>query len=132
MAQITVRALDSSGDPLQGNGQNCFLSDLDAVTQIISTRLKLFEGEFWLNLADGTPMFQSILGSPGGQQNLGMIVTLLSQRITGTPYVTGITSLDASFTGRALSYSATVATAFGTVTVTNQPGASAALATTLS
>lgn len=127
MATITVRALSPTGDPLQGNGLNCFISDLAAVTQIISTRLKMFEGEFWLNTADGLPLFQSILGSSGSQRNLQVIIGLYSQRITGTAYVTGISSFTASFQSRKFVYSIAVETQFGTVYVSNSPGTSASL-----
>jgi hypothetical protein len=129
MATITVRALSPTGDPLQGNGLNCFISDLDAVAQIISTRLKMFEGEFWLNTADGLPLFQQILGSSGSQRNLQVVIGLISQRITGTVYVTGISSTTANFQNRKLAYSVTVETQFGTVYVSNSPGSSATITT---
>ena len=127
MATITVRALGPTGDPLQGNGLNCFISDLAAVTQIISTRLKMFEGEFWENMLDGLPLFQQILGSSGSQRNLQVIVGLISQRISGTVYVTGINSVTATFQNRKLVYSAQVQTSFGVVYVNNSPGSSATL-----
>lgn len=127
MATITVRALGPNGDPLQGNGQNCFISDLAAVAQIISTRLKMFQGEFWENVLDGLPLFQSIFGSSGGQRNLQIIVGLISQRITGTVFVTGISSVSASFRNRSFVYSAQVETQFGTVFVNNSPASSTTL-----
>lgn len=130
MATITVRALSPTGEPLQGNGLNCFISDLAAVTQIIGTRLKMFEGEFWLNTADGLPLFQKILGSSGSQRNLQAVVGLISQRIRQTVFVTGISSVTATFQNRKLVYSAQVETAFGTVSVSNSPATSAALTTT--
>lgn len=129
MATITVRALSPTGDPLQGNGQNCFISDLAAVTQIIGTRLRLFEGEFWLNLLDGLPLFQSILGSSASQRNLQVILNLISQRILGTPFVTGISSVNASYQNRSFTYSAQVETQFGTVFVNNAPATSAIITT---
>jgi len=131
MATITVRALGPNGDPLQGNGQNNFISDLAAVTQIIKTRLLLFQGEWFLNLLDGLPLFQSILGASGSQRSqrsLQIIINLISARITGTPYVTGISSISASYLNRSFSFKAQVETQFGTVFVTNTPGASATLA----
>ena len=127
MATITVRALGPTGDPLQGNGLNCFISDLAAVTQIICTRLKMFEGEFWMNTADGLPLFQSILGSSGSQRNLQVIIGLYSQRIRGTVYVTGISSFTASFQSHKFVYSIAVETQFGTVYISNSPGTSASL-----
>jgi len=119
MSTITVRALDANGDPLQGNGQNNFLSDVYAVAQIILTRLKLFQGEWWLNLNDGLPLFQSILGSSGSSRNIEIITNLISSRISQTPYVTGIVSFEVTFTNRQLLYSGTISTQFGLISVSN-------------
>jgi len=122
MATITVRALDSNGDPLQGNGQNNFLSDIYAVAQIVLTRLRLFQGEWWLNLNDGLPLFQSILGSSGSARNIEVITNLISSRISGTPYVTGISSFVVTYTNRQLIYSGVIQTQFGAITISNSPG----------
>jgi len=128
MATITVRALNPvTWEPQNGNGLQNFLSDIDAVTQIIATRLRMFQGEWFLNLLDGLPMFQNILGSSGSARNLQVITNLISARITGTPFVTGISSVDVSYTNRQFTFIAVVNTAFGTVTVGNSPGSSAAL-----
>lgn len=127
MATVTVRALDANWDPIYGNGQNCFLSDLEAVTQILAQRLKLFQGEWWENLLDGLPLFQSILGSSGSQKNLQVIIGLISQRITQTVFVIGITSFTATYKNRQFAFSAEVSTQFGAVFVTNSPGSSATL-----
>lgn len=126
MATITVRKLDPvTWEPQFGNGQENFISDLEAVTQIIATRLKLFQGEWFLNLEDGLPLFQSILGSSGGQRNITVITNLIAARILGTPYVTAIVSITATYQNRKFVFSSTVATQFGTVTVSNSPGTSA-------
>lgn len=129
MATITVRALDPvTGEPLFGNGQNNFISDLAAVTQIIGTRLKLFQGEWFLNLLDGLPMFQQILGSSGSDRHLQVIMNIISRRITGSPFVTGVSSINVSFKNRQFSYNARAETQFGTVFITSAPGSSATLA----
>lgn len=131
MSSISVRSLGPNGDPLNGNGANNFLTDLDAVAQIITTRLKLFEGEWWENLTDGTPFFQSIMAAPASQKNQQVISNLLQQRISGTPFVTGLQSVNISVDPRtrALSFTCTVLTAFGPVTVTNVPASNASLNT---
>jgi hypothetical protein len=133
MATVTVRALGIDGDPLQGNGQSNFISDLAAVTQIIKTRLLLFQGEWFLNLLDGLPMFTGILGSSGSSRNVQVIINLISQRINQTsPWVTGISSLFATYNpaSRQFAYEAVVETVFGTVTVGNTPGSQATLPAT--
>jgi hypothetical protein len=128
MSTITVRALNPvTWEPLQGNGQNCFLSDAAAVAQIIAQRLKLYQGEWWENLTDGLPLFQSILGSSGSQRNIQVVVGLISQRITGTVGVTGISAFTASYQNRKFQFSCTVETIFGQVYLNNIPPSSAAL-----
>ena len=130
MATITVRRLNPvTWEPQNGNGLQNFISDLDAVAQIISTRLRLFQGEWFLNLLDGLPLFQSILGSSGSPRNLQVITNLIAARITGTPFVIGINSINATYLNRQFTFKAVVSTQFGTVTVVNSPGSSATLTT---
>jgi len=127
MATITYRRLDPNGDPYCGQGQANFVSDIDAVAQIIATRLKLLQGEWWENLNAGTPLFQSILGRSAPYQAASLI---LQQRILGTPFVASISNVQTGYDGstRAFTFSCQVLTQFGALTVTNQPGAEASVA----
>lgn len=121
---ISVRALDSAGEPIWGNGQGAFITDLEAVAQIIKTTLLLLRGEWWESLSIGTAMFGQggILGSPG-TVNSGVAAAIIQQRILSVPYVTEILNLQTTFNSadRAFGVSCTVATAFGTVNVSMQP-----------
>lgn len=117
MATITVRALDKNGDPLRGSGLGSFFTDIEAVAQIIGTRLRLLQGEWFLNQSDGTPVFQSLLGHPTTTEAVALI---LRQRILGTPYVISIQSLQVVYgkAGRTFAFFATVLTQFGVINVT--------------
>ncbi len=119
MATVIVRALDANGDPRRGAGISNFLADLDAVAQILATRLRLLRGEWFENLAEGTPLFQQLLGHPTNSDAVGL---LLRERILGTPYVTSIQSMQVVYqpAGRNFSFFASVLTRFGAVTLTNQ------------
>lgn len=119
MATITVRQLDTNWDPIAGNGQSNFLTDIDAVAQIIAQRIKLLQGEWWENINAGTPLFQSILGAAGSGSHPQTIALLLSQRILGTPYVTGVSNVSTSYNAstRAFQFSCAVETQFGTLGV---------------
>jgi hypothetical protein len=110
-----------NGDPVWDLSAQ--LADLYAVAQAISTRLKLFLGEFWAAKNDGTPVFQSILGQAASAAAQQQIASLLSARITGTPYVVGITNLQVGFVlqTRAFTYYAVVNTQFGQLVVSNFP-----------
>jgi hypothetical protein len=105
------------------------LSGVQAVAQNVLTRLKLWRGEWWENLNLGLPMFQTILGQLASPKGLLAMQLAVQQVILGTPYVTGISSMNVQFNeGTAqLVITATVQTVFGQTSVTNQPGASASV-----
>lgn len=115
---ILVRALSPQWDPQRGQALQNFLTDINAVAQIIATRLKLLEAEWYENTSDGTPLFQSLLGNA---TTLSAVSLVLRQRILSTPYVTGINSFSLEYgsSGRAYSFQASVQTQFGPVSVSN-------------
>jgi hypothetical protein len=130
MATITYRKLDQNGDPLWGNGQGSFCSDIDAVAQAIYTRLRLLLGEWWENLSLGTPLFQSMLGQSASDQGLQAAALLLKQRIQGSPYVISVynSAITRAVGTRDVSYVAYVNTKFGTLIVSfTPPGAAAGI-----
>lgn len=125
IASILYLRLDANYDLVWD--PNAELSDLQAVGQAIKTRLLLFEGEWWENLNDGTPMFQEIISqraSPGGQQIMALALT---QRIAGTPYVSAVQNVSVTYNQvtRAFTYRCTVQTSFGTIPISFTPGMAA-------
>lgn len=60
----------------------------DAIRQNATQRLKIYQGEFFLDLTEGTPFYQSILGK---RVDIFLIDQILQERIIDTP---GIISLD--------------------------------------
>lgn len=136
MPTITTRRLDPvTWEPMYGNGQGNFIADLDAVAQILACNLKLFQGEWFLNLNSGVPMFKnqgvttSILGSSGSAQSIQAITNILTRQILASAFVTSIVSLLVTFESRRYTFNAAVATAFGTVFISNAPGLNAVLST---
>lgn len=125
MASITVRKLDpATWEPVFGNGQSNFISDVDAVAQIIAQRLKLFEGEWWESLTEGLPLWQQIMGYGGGGNNQPAINLLIEARILSTPFVTGLSGVQSSYdpSTRSYKFSAVALTQFGSsIVVTNIP-----------
>ncbi|MCE8034625.1 hypothetical protein EKK97_14070 [Billgrantia tianxiuensis] len=79
-----------------------FLTGKEATAAGIYHRLRLFFGEFWLDVTEGTAWFQSILGK--APQDLAELT--LKQRILTAPGVVSITSF--SFTTDAASRRITV------------------------
>ena len=127
-ASILYLRLDEDYDPVFDPGAE--LSNLDAVAQAIKTRLLLFQGEWWENLNEGTPMFQEIIGrrATGGQ--LQIMSLALTQRVAGTPYVSSVQNAEIKYDPftRALSFSCIAQTSFGEVPVTFTPGLAASVA----
>jgi hypothetical protein len=71
------RAFDSDSD----YAINSFVQDSPATIQAVATRLRLFKGEWFLNLDDGVPWYQEILGK---SFNLPRVETIIRNRIRET------------------------------------------------
>lgn len=80
-----IRAWDRDAGDLVTQGEH-FLTGKEATAAGIYHRLRMFFGEWWLDLTDGTPWFQSILGK--APQDLAEIA--LKQRILSAPGVISI------------------------------------------
>ena len=119
MSTIRVRRLDINHDPVHGQGQADFLTDKDAVAQIIQTTLLFFKGEWWEDRNAGMPMTQSILGVNMSDRKKRAADNIIQQAIMSVPYVDGIASMTSAFNSQARSYSftASVNTQFGIIQV---------------
>lgn len=116
---IKYLQLDAQYDPIFDPTAN--LTDLNAVTQAILTRLKLFLGEWWENTNIGLPAFQLILGQLGTQQGISAMTLAVQQNIEGGPYVTGTTDVTVTFANGKLSITAKALTQFGPVNISTAP-----------
>lgn len=108
---MRVRALTSTGDYSFGQGQSNFLINTPAcVGQLVETTLRLWQGEWYLDLLAGTPWLQQILGV----FNLKSVVDMILQGvILSVPGVDSIQSYSSAYVGvRNLSVTATIVTEF--------------------
>lgn len=121
---ILYLQLDPGYDPVFDLSAS--LTDTDAVTQAILTRLKLFLGEWWENANLGLPVFQAILGQLGTPQGLAAMTLAVQQNIEGGPYVTGVADTAVSFTNGVLRITAKAYTQFGPVAIDTAPSLNAA------
>lgn len=112
---MRYRKLDANGDYTLGSGADFHINSVDAVAQAISTRLKLWQSEFFYDVTDGTPYETEVLGKRNGRNP----DTAIKQRILGTPGVTSLESFSSTFDGetRVLTISATVNTQYGQTTI---------------
>lgn len=109
---MRTRWLDENGD-IYTSGE-LFIYDRGCVAQTIQTRLKLFLGEYFRDINDGTPWFQSILGK---FQNINAVESILRNRIIRTAGVVRLISFNLDYdpadTSRALIVSGSVLTQYG-------------------
>ncbi len=113
---FAVRALSPTGDYTFGQGNQNYLRDTPAaVAQACLTRLLLWEGEWFLDLTEGTPWWQQVLA----QKNIGLATTVLRERILGTPFAVNILNFSVVFNNdlRTFSITGILVTAFGQIPI---------------
>jgi hypothetical protein len=116
---MRYRALDDNGDATFGSGSSAFFVDEpDAVRQAIQTRLWLMQGEWFLDLSEGTPYTTEIMGRT--EQTYDFAV---KTRILGTRGVKQLVSYSSSLNraNRMVNVNCTVETIYGAaVTLSTQ------------
>lgn len=112
---MRIRPLSPTGD--YTIGQPWLIDSPQAVAQVISTRLKLWLGEWFLDTTDGTPWMTQVLGERYNRSPDAAI----KRRILGSPGVLSIISYSSSFSGgsqRTLTITVTVQTQYSVTPVT--------------
>lgn len=90
---MRYRELDADGDYTFGKGAaNFFIDSPATVRQSIETRLRLLQGEWYLNTEEGTPWLQEVLDK-GHSQTYDLVI---QTRILRTPGVRGIVQYQSS------------------------------------
>ena len=112
---MTVRKLDENGDIVTQGTQ--FLTGVEEIEQTIRTRLRLFLGEYFRDISDGTPWFEQILGKG---TSMSAREAALRNRILRTPGVVRLTSFSTDFDVDTRKYTVTAGalTTFGLLMVT--------------
>ena len=111
-----VRTLSPTGDYTFGQGGENFLIDSPAaVGQAAGTRLKLWAGEWWLDLSSGTEWWQEILA----HKDTALASTVIRERILGTPFANSIDNYSCVFNPNTRVFSVTgmLNTAFGQIPI---------------
>lgn len=116
---MTVRKLNSTGD-IATNGVQ-FLSGVEEVAQTIATRLRLFLGEYFRDITDGTPWFQNILTKDGTLEGTDAII---KRRMLQTPNVTQVLTYNADYdiASRTYTITAQILTTFGELAFRTEEG----------
>lgn len=107
---MRYRALDASGDMTFGGRRAAFLVDSpDVVAQALKTRLLLLTGEWFLDVTEGTPYAEQILGN----NTSGTYDRAIRERVLETPGVLQISAYTSVLQNRQLRVSATIDTLYG-------------------
>ena len=106
---MIYRQLDKDGDYVLGRGTGEFLKNSEAVAQAIVTNLKLLLGEWWEDVNNGLPLWQSILGQPGSEINKNSVDNIIRRRILdtnmdGTQLVSSIDDYSSQYSAQSRSY----------------------------
>lgn len=109
---MRYRQLDANGDRQFGRGQNDFYRNSpEAVAQAVVTRLRLWVGEWFLDVTEGTPYQAAGLGA----RRLATVDPMMRERILETEGVVRITSYSSTYDAdqRRVTLAATIDTEFG-------------------
>ena len=109
---MRYRKLDENGDYTFGGGQADFFRDsVDAVAQAVKTRLLLWREEWFLDVDEGTPYLQGIIG----KHDQTTTDNVIRSRILDTEGVTSIETYESTIDPetRKLSVSVTIDTIYG-------------------
>jgi hypothetical protein len=113
---MRYRKLSEDGDYTFGNGQANFFKDTPAaVGQAAKTRLMLWLGEWFLNVEEGTPYLQGVIGKHNEQTR----EAVMRARVLGTEGLTSITNYESIIDpdNRKLNLSVAVDTIYGETTI---------------
>ena len=116
---MRYRKLDEAGDMTWGQGQaNFYINIPSAVAQAVDTRLRLLEGEWFLDKNEGTPYTQQIVGKhPEAAQNAG-----IRDRILNTQGVLTMNSFATTRLARKLTADSNLDTVYGPVKINTAIG----------
>ena len=112
---MTVRKLEDDGDIATSGTQ--FLSNQKEIAQTVTTRLRLFLGEYFRDITKGTPWFQDILGKG---QSLDVRDAAIKRIVSQTSGVLSIFEFNTDFDLQKRKYSVSmgIVTPFGNELIT--------------
>lgn len=113
---LKYRKLDEHGDMMFGHGDADFLYGLDAMKQVIQTRLRAIYNEWWEGDETALPWFTDILGDRASQFKKEEVDLMIIERLMDTIGVTGITDIESTLQNRQYWFTCKVQTVYGETT----------------
>lgn len=114
--QLVYRRMDENGDMVFGQSNTGHLSKLEAMAQVLKTRLAAVEGEWWEGDDGALPYFTQILGARGTDENRQMFDLMVIERIMDTIGVISVEDVESSIEGRKYRFKCKVNTVYGQTT----------------
>lgn len=91
---MRCRVLSPLGDYSFGNNEQDYIGDVEAVAQVVKTKVLLFFGEWFENTGIGIPMFQSIVGQMNPEAIKMSATLLITQRIMEVEQVESVDNVE--------------------------------------
>lgn len=110
---MRYRRLDENGDMCFGQGGYNYCLGSEAVAQAIKTKIKLLKNEWWEDLEDGTPLFESILSQKATPEGVNAIDIIIKARILEVPNVSSVSSFVSRIVDREYEATLNIETTFG-------------------
>jgi hypothetical protein len=91
---MDIKFDDTNNDIVIENNNIAFVAGLEEIRQLHLERLRLFKGEWFLDLQKGVPYFQSILGKGNRIED---IATIFKNEILSIPGTRSLSKFDLDF-----------------------------------
>ena len=113
---LKYRKLDENGDMTFGHGDKDFLYGLDAMAQVVQTRLKAVRDEWWEGDPTALPWITEILGARLSAFQKERIDLMIVERLMDTVGINGVSNIESEFVNRKYTFRCTVQTVYGETT----------------
>lgn len=114
--QLKYRRTDKDGDMTFGQGEQDFKTDLEAMAQVLKTRLAAAEDEWWEGDIGALPYFTDILGMASTEENRAAVDLMIINRIMDTVGVLGVSDVESFIENRHYRFNCKVQTVYGETT----------------
>lgn len=111
---LRCRRRDKDGDYVWGHGMQDYTSGLDAMAEVIRSRLQAVQGEWWEGDATALPYYDEIMSAYQTSQNRAMIDLMVIDRIMDTRGVLSISDVSSTLQDRQYVFKCKVNTVYGT------------------
>ena len=111
---LRCRKRDENGDIIWGHGSDDYVTGLDAMAEVIRSRLQAVQGEWWEGDVTAIPYYDEIISAYQTKQNQAMIDLMVIDRIMDTRGVLSVSNVFSEIRDRKYTFRCTVNTVYGT------------------